>query len=198
MPLRRCTGCKDRFEKGDMIRTPRGNFHSFDCAIEYANRRSQRKTQAAANKVKKEKRAQHKTDRERVKPRAKWLAEAQSAVNAWVRYRDRNDGCISCDKPANWHGQWHCSHWRSVAASSATRFNLFNCHKSCSVCNSHLSGNIKNYTPRLIEKIGADRVEWLDTQRQTVKHDVEYLRRLRDVFRKRLRQAKKRGETNIN
>jgi len=55
-----------------------------------------------------------------------------------------------------------------------------------------MSGNIMNYTPRLIEKIGANKVEWLKAQTQTVKYDIDYLKRLRDVFRKRLRQAKKR------
>ena len=192
MAKRACTGCKSRFDAEGMQKHPAGWFHDFDCAIAYANKRTTRTAKANANKTEKIRRREHKADKERVKTRAKWLSEAQAAINAWVRHRDRNDGCISCDKPASWYGQWHCSHWRSVGASSATRFNLSNCHKSCSVCNSHLSGNIMSYTPRLIDKIGADKVEWLRTQTHTVKYDVDYLKRLRDIFRKRLRQAKKR------
>ena len=98
-----------------------------------------------------------------LKTRSGWLAEAQVARNAVVRERDRADGCISCDKPATWQGQWHASHYLSVGSHPALRFDMANIHKSCSVCNYHLSGNRRGYEPRLIAKIGIAEVERLES-----------------------------------
>lgn len=148
----------------------------------------------AARKVKQDKaeeRAQIKTRREAVKNRVQWLAECQAIANKYARIRDAGDGCISCDKPASWGGQWHGSHFRSVGAASAVRLNLWNIHKACSVCNHHLSGNVAAYRPRLVEKIGAARVEWLEAQNQLVRYDVDYLKKYKRVMGKRLRRMEK-------
>lgn len=130
--------------------------------------------------------------REKLKSRSKWLSEAQAIANKYARVRDANDGCISCNKPASWDGQWHGSHFRSVGAASAVRLNLWNIHKACSVCNNYLSGNISEYTPRLIKKIGLEKVEWLKTQNQLVKYEVDYLKRYKRVIGKRLRRMEER------
>lgn len=131
--------------------------------------------------------------KEAIKPRAKWLAECQTIVNKIVRLRDRHLPCCSCDRPATWDGQWHASHFRSVGAASTVRFHLWNIHKGCSICNNHLSGNIAGYRPRLIEKIGQDRVDWLEAQNALAKHDVEYLKRFKAVMGKKLRRLEKRN-----
>lgn len=122
------------------------------------------------------------------KTRQKWLSECQAIVNKIARIRDRNDQCISCDRPASWGGQWHGSHFRSVGAASAVRFNLWNVHKACSICNNHLSGNIAGYLPRLVAKIGQERVDWLYGQNQLVKHDIPYLMRFKAVMGKKLKR----------
>jgi hypothetical protein len=136
-------------------------------------------------------RAKIKTRKEAVKTRQQWLAECQAIANRYARVRDAKDGCISCDKPAGWNGQWHGSHYKSVGAASAIRLNLWNIHKACSVCNHHLSGNIAAYKPRLIEKIGLEKVEWLESQTQLVKYDIEYLKRYKKVIGKRLKRMEK-------
>jgi hypothetical protein len=127
-----------------------------------------------------------------IKPRAKWLAECQAIVNKYVRLRDKHLGCVSCDRPASWDGQWHASHLRSVGAASAIRFHLWNIHKACSICNNYLSGNLASYRPMLVERIGAEKVDWLYEQNQTVKHEIEYLKRFKAVMGKRLRRMERR------
>lgn len=127
------------------------------------------------------------------KSRTEWLAEAQTVLNRYVRLRDARKGCASCDRPATWDGQWHASHFRSVGAASALRFNLWNVHKACSICNNHLSGNLAGYRPRLIERIGQHRVDWLETQNHLVRHDVDYLKRLKAVFAKKARRLERRA-----
>lgn len=139
-----------------------------------------------------EERAKVKTRKEAAKPRAKWLAECQAIVNKIVRLRDAHLGCCSCNKGADWSGQWHASHLRSVGAASAVRFHLWNIHKGCSVCNNHLSGNLAEYLPRIRARIGDTRVDWLYTQNQVVSHDVGYLKKFKKVMGKRLRRMEKK------
>lgn len=131
--------------------------------------------------------------REKLKTRSDWLKEAQTAVNKYVRLRDAHDGCISCDRPSNWGGQWHASHFRSVGAASAVRFNLWNIHKACSICNHHLSGNVAEYEPRLRLKVGDERVDWLRTQNHRVSYDIEYLKRLKSIFNRKAQRLVRRG-----
>lgn len=137
-------------------------------------------------------RAETKRRKEAIKPRAKWLAECQAIVNKIARLRDKHLGCCSCDRGPEWDGQWHASHLRSVGAASAVRFHLWNIHKGCSICNKHLSGNLAEYLPRIRARIGDEKVDWLYTQNQLVKHDVEYLKKFKRVMGKRLRRMEKR------
>ena len=149
----------------------------------------------AAKKVKADKaeeRSKLKQRKEAIKTRQQWLAECQAIANRYARIRDAKDGCISCDKPASWDGQWHGSHFRSVGAASAIRLNLWNIHKACSVCNHHLSGNIAGYRPRLVEKIGQDKVDWLEAQNHLVRYDIEYLKKYKQVMGKRLKRLEKK------
>lgn len=151
---------------------------------------------AADKRAKEEaKKAEKRADRaklESLQPMQHWLKKAEKAVNEYVRYRDHSRGCISCDKPATWGGQWHASHFRSVGAASAVRFHLWNISKSCSQCNDHLSGNIAEYTPRLVAKIGQERVDWLKSQNQRAVYTREYLERLAAVMRRKSNRLKKR------
>lgn len=138
------------------------------------------------------KKAEEKQRREKMKRRSKWEDECRAIVQKIARLRDRNDGCISCHLPSTWGGQWHGSHFRSHGAASAVQFHLWNIHKSCSSCNRDKGGNIENYRPRLIEKIGQEKVDWLLAQNQTVRLDVEYYKKFKRVMGKRLRRLEKR------
>jgi uncharacterized Zn finger protein (UPF0148 family) len=181
---RPCPECGEPFVK---LRMGQKSCTKPECAIS-AGRKIREKKEA------KEKAAERKVTRERkleLKSRQDWLKEAQSALNAYVRWRDRDEPCISCGRPASWEGQWHASHFRSVGAASAVRFNLWNIHKACSICNHHLSGNIAAYEPRIVKKIGQGKVDWLKSQNQTVRYTPEYLSRLKKLFTKAVRIRKR-------
>lgn len=117
---------------------------------------------------------------------------AERAVNSYVRERDRHLGCVSCDKPANWDGQWHASHFRSVGAASAVRYNLWNIHKSCWICNKLYSGRIDQYEPVLVQRIGQKRVDWLKSQNQITRYSREWLERVARIFNKKTKRLKAR------
>ena len=183
---KQCKFCKEYTEVDTGVQVPIGYFCMHKHAIAFANMKQNKAKQKAA-------RVQHKADKERIKPRAKWLAELQALVNKYVRLRDRAHGCISCDKPASWSGQWHASHLHSRAHSANLRFNLWNIHKGCSVCNSHLSGNIGQYTPRLIEKIGQEKVCWMEANKSQPKsYEIEYIKRAIKIARKAIKREERK------
>nr|WP_281399074.1 recombination protein NinG [Paenacidovorax monticola] len=121
------------------------------------------------------------------------MAECQAIVNKIVRLRDAHMGCCSCERGPGWDGQWHASHLRSVGVASAVRFNLWNIHKGCSICNNHLSGNPAEYLPRVRARIGDDKVDWLYQLNQVVTYDIEYLKRFKAVMGKKLRRMEQRA-----
>jgi hypothetical protein len=172
---RKCELCKTPFLKTRDFET----WCSPDCAVEIAKARrlkAERKADAAK--------------RTELKPLSWFEKKAEAAVNTYVRWRDAHLGCVSCNKPATWDGQWHASHWRSAGAATAIRFNLWNIHKACSECNHFKSGNIHEY--RIQERIGEERAAWLKTQNQIVRYSREYLERLAKVFNRKARRAKAR------
>jgi hypothetical protein len=118
---------------------------------------------------------------------------AQEVMNRYCRIRDAFQSCISCDRPSSWGGQWHASHYKSRGANSALRFHLWNLNKSCSVCNNHLSGNIGEYRPRLVVRIGARKVDALDAHERSRVYDGDYLRRLCRVFTKKTKRLAARN-----
>lgn len=99
--------------------------------------------------------------RDKAKPRAKWLAEAQEAFNRFIRARDKDKPCVSCGR--HHQGQYHAGHFLSRAARPDLRFCEDQVHKQCSACNNHLSGNLVNYRQALVAMLGVARVEEIET-----------------------------------
>ncbi|MBG3012229.1 recombination protein NinG [Proteus mirabilis] len=123
-----------------------------------------------------------------VKPLSYFTKQAQTAFNAFIRERDKDEPCISCGR---FHeGQYHAGHYRTTGANPELRFDEDNCHKQCAPCNNHLSGNIENYTPRLIEKIGQERFDRLMGSHELPKWKREDYERIRDHYRDKLKELK--------
>ena len=129
--------------------------------------------------------------KERIKPKGQYMREAQAIFNTWVRLRDAALGCVSCDKPATWGGQWHASHLRSVGSSPEHRFNPLNVHKACSICNNHLSGNILGFMPELIRRIGLEAVEVLLGPSEPKRYTIDDLKAITAEYRAKTKELKK-------
>jgi predicted nucleic acid-binding Zn ribbon protein len=118
-------------------------------------------------------RAERKADKEKLKTKADWMREAQAVFNKYIRERDRDLPCISCGR--HHAGQYHAGHYRATKAAPGLRFDEQNCHKQCSVCNNHMSGNILEYRINLIKKIGIEAVEKLEGPHEPKRYTVEDL-----------------------
>lgn len=148
----------------------------------------------ALQKVRQEKiqdRQETRKKRNALKTIAQLEEECRRIVQAIARIRDRNDGCISCHMGPNYGGVWHGSHYRSHGSCSSLQFHLWNIHKSCAQCNLHKSGNIAEYRPRLIKKIGSENVDWLESQPKSKKFTREYLERFKRVMGRRKKRLEK-------
>ena len=133
-------------------------------------------------------RAERKADKaklEAIKPRSKWLQEAQGAFNAWIRKRDEFLECISCGATS---GKMNACHYRSVGANPELRFEPLNVHKGCERCNTYLHGNLISYRLVLGERIGWGRLAWLEGPHAPKKYTVDDLRAIRDTYRAKLKE----------
>lgn len=191
---RRCRTCKDYKTVSAGIITPSNAF--FCCpehATQYAiNAGVKRREKMKIDKLKKERKERQEKKRDR-----SWkLAKAQELVNRYINLRDYGKPCFSCGKPFGTHRR-NASHYRSVGACSALRFNTWNIHSACVQCNKDYSGNAIEYRIMLVKVYGSDRVEWLESQNGTFKRTTEYLDRLIYVFRRLVKREKKRIQSII-
>jgi hypothetical protein len=130
----------------------------------------------------------HAVRKKEMKDNDKSLREkaAQAAFNAFIRLRDLLLPCISCGRHHT--GQYHAGHYRSRGAHPELRFEESNCHKQCAPCNNHLSGNISNYRPALIVKIGQDMVGWIEGPHKAKKYTCAELKEIELLYKRKLKE----------
>lgn len=134
-------------------------------------------------------RAETKEKLEKLKTRADIAKEAQSEFNKFIRLRDKDLPCISCGRFHS--GQYHAGHYLSRGARPELAFDEDNCHKQCSVCNNHLSGNAILYRIGLIQKIGLERVERLEGHSGIHKRTSDDLRAIKALYRAKWKELEK-------
>lgn len=183
---KKCKACGKSF-------TPSKQFQvacDFKCAIIHSKN-------LAKNNLAKKKRKETKIAREKLKTRHKWLKEAQSSFNAFIRERDKDLPCISCGieyGENKFGGNMDCGHYRSIGSAPHLRFNTCNAHKQCVKCNRYLSSNAVEYRKGLINKIGSERVDSLECLNFSKKYDIDYLKRVKYIFNKKTRLLKRRNQ----
>jgi 5-methylcytosine-specific restriction endonuclease McrA len=190
---RKCRECKEFKPVSEGKKHPIGWFCSEACTslfVVAAQKKATAKKQAAAKREHGEKeRAFKRETRERkeaLKSRGDHLKAAQMQFNRFIRMRDHGNSCISCGR--NTGSKINAGHYKSVGSHPELRFNELNCNLQCEHCNTHLSGNQMNYRPALVDKIGLDKVEWLEGPHEPAKWSIEDIKAI---------QAKYRFEANI-
>jgi hypothetical protein len=181
VPVRACTVCAKLFAR-------RSTLHvvcSYPCTVKLnASKAREAKLAAAAD------RRATRAALEALKPRAKWLQEAQASFNGFIRARDAHLPCISCGKAAKGSGSWDAGHYLSRGARPELRFDEQNCHRQCVQCNQHLHGNLVLFRIGLLQRIGATAVARLEGPHPTRKYSVDELREIRGTYRAKARELK--------
>ncbi|HBK4821650.1 recombination protein NinG [Enterobacter asburiae] len=191
-PRRKCTVCREWFHP---VRSEQ-YVCSYECACVHGKAANDAAKAEKQRKEKKHRLEEERADRQRraerrmaVKPLSYFIKQAQHAFNEFIRYRDRDLPCISCGRHHD--GQYHAGHFRTTGASPELRFDEDNCHKQCSACNNHISGNLTAYRPALIAKIGQARFDALMGPHALPKWTRDDYIRIRDEYRAKLRDLKK-------
>lgn len=120
------------------------------------------------------------------------LKIAQATFNHWIRLRDTNQLCISCDKPLR-KGNVDCGHYHSAGGHYNVRFNEDNCHAQCSrPCNKDKAGDLINYRIGLINRIGLERLEYLDSIANVTRNfTIEEVKEINETYKRKIKELKK-------
>lgn len=150
---------------------------SHSCALDYSR-----------GKIRQRAKKENKELKEKLKTKGQYLSELQTIFNRFIRLRDKDEPCISCRTKSN--VKFDAGHFIAVSESPALRFNEDNVHKQCSnYCNVNKSGNYHAYRFHLLNKIGVERVEALESSRHIpIKLSIEEIKDLKEVYKLKIKQ----------
>lgn len=187
---RKCVICAERFKQVQPMQSVCG----VSCAIEQG-RKAAAKESAKLAKVA---RAADRTRKAKLKTRSEHIAETQAAFNALVRFRDRNETCISCPtvlatRDGSPGGGYDCGHYRSRGSAPHLRFDFRNAHGQCKKCNRYRAGNAADYRIGLIGRIGLAAVEALECDQTGGDWTIPGLLAMKADFKAQLRALKEQA-----
>ena len=146
MSLRKCTGCKERFDKDKMLGFGTGQFHSIDCAMNYANKKTTAATTRRLKRIeldqKKERKAlsaKHRADKKRLNrnPRKEALLAAQLLSRVSAADDSGFCECVSCGTVRKWNDMMDGGHFIAKGGCSYWMLDPRNIHPQCKECNGN-------------------------------------------------------------
>lgn len=149
------------------------------CGINHSRKLNEKKVAAA-------RKADTKERKENIKTHSDWLKDFQKVFNEWVRESQKGSKCISCNNttPSD------AGHYRSVGANPELRFEPLNVHLQCRKCNGYWGGNLIEYRKGLIQKIGVEKVEWLEGPHEPTKLSTPEIKDLITLYRAKIKTLK--------
>ena len=172
--MARCKICRDKFEAKYFLQ--KACFNPA-CLAEWSKQEREKKSDKAHKARKKEFNDNDRSLRTKA---------AQKAFNAYIRHRDSNCSCISCNRSSG--AKVNAGHYKSVGSTPELRFEELNVHLQCEHCNNFKSGNIENYRINLINKIGLDKVEWLEGPHEPKKYTCKELKEIEAKYKELIKK----------
>lgn len=154
-------GCTNKFMPYNSIQS----WCSPSCGLSIANKKlahKERKKVAAQKKIEKIERQLFQKRKRDIKPVSWFHKKARDACNPYIRFRDRFDNCISCNKPLAFEEKYDAGHWKTQGGHKWIAYDEVNINGQCVSCNQHQSGNEAAQRPNLVAKWGIDEVERLE------------------------------------
>lgn len=168
---KKCRNCKNEF-------TPFNSMHvacSWECASKEATKKQEQKDKQEKQQTKKE-----------LMTKSDWIKLCQQVFNRYIRLRDKDQTCISCDKDLT--DKYDAGHYYSCGAYPALRFEELNTHGQCVRCNQHLHGNITEYCIRLVRRIGSSNFYHLQEIRNVPKnYSIPELQELIKLYKQKIK-----------
>ncbi|PHM58927.1 protein ninG [Xenorhabdus stockiae] len=190
---RKCKICSEKFQPVFPNEQWCSQEHKEEYAIQLYRQKNKKEEQARQR----ERRQKEVANRDKlkarklaIKPRSYWIQQAQRAVNAYIRERDRDLPCVSCGTYTS--SQWDAGHYRTTLAAPQLRFDERNIQRQCIVCNQHKSGNIVPYRVELIRRIGQAAVDAIESNHDRHRWTIEECQSIRDEYKEKLRELRAR------
>ncbi|MYN42713.1 recombination protein NinG [Duganella sp. FT109W] len=128
------------------------------------------------------------------KRKADHVADCQKAFNAWVRFRDRNEPCIDCnrysDGSALTGGEYDAGHYLSRGSHPHLRFDERNVFKQLKGCNRPGGTTAASFRAGVIARIGLAAVEALEADNEPRHYTVDQLVAMTARYKKLLKDLK--------
>ena len=139
--------------------------------------------------VEKEGKKETKERREKLLNHSDYIQLLQKVFNTYIRKRDEGNGCITCGTHAK--VVYAAGHFHPTTYSYL-RFNEDNVHLQCNEhCNRQKRGNLSEYRPALINKIGIERVEKLDNDRhKKLDLSISEIKELIEYYKQKIKDLK--------
>lgn len=134
-----------------------------------------------------------------------WTKDAQAMFNKFIRLRDKDLPCIDCGEFGSGEdhftgGTWDAGHFLTRGGYPELRFEELNCHKQLKICNGGSNKYArKNRTVRegyrrgLIEKIGIEKVEWLEGPHEAQNYRIDDLKAIREKYKLKIKEMEKKS-----
>lgn len=190
MPNRRlkCTYCKDRFPREQMISAPVGNFCTEDHKVKYAIANRDKGKKVLEKEHRRKKREFYQKD---IKTRRE---AAVYWFNRYIRLRDAGSPCISCGN-RNPNIKYDAGHFIPAGSCSALRFDEQNTNLQCSNrCNVHLSGNGSGYRAGIVNKWGQQTLDRLEGPQPIIKITAAWYKSIEDTYKAKCKQIEAEQE----
>lgn len=192
---RSCKICKKRFKPATLYDWWCNEEHKEELITKLATEARQKRIQQQERQRKEttqQERRSLKIRKLAVKPLSYFAKQAQQAVNAYIRERDKHLPCVSCGTLSA--AQWDAGHYRTTAAAPQLRFDPRQIWKQCSVCNQHKSGNLVPYRAELIRRIGLAEVEIIEGNHERHRWTIEECKAIKAEYQQKLKDLRQLGE----
>lgn len=176
--LKKCKECGTGFVQ----KRPLQYLCSPICAINYTRKKEEQKQTKEWNKEKKER-------KKALMSHSEWLKLLQVTFNTFIRERDKNGNCISCNTSLV-KRKFDAGHYRSVGSNPQLRFNEENVFGQCVPCNRDKHGNLIEYRKNLILKLGFEKVEWLENFNESNKLSIPEIQEKIKEYKEKIKQLK--------
>lgn len=175
----KCKYCKEQFEK---VAPKQRVCMSDECLKRFSNEVKQKEWAIKKKALKEE--LQTVSDLTKI---------AQKYCNDFIRLRDKDEQCISCDKQLK--GKFDAGHYFESSRYISVRFDEFNIHGQCVNCNKHRHGNLLEYQIGIEKRIGG--IELFELHRKAhIKKtwSKEELKEIIDIYKKKKKNLQKQNK----
>ena len=188
----------------NLVKTPKGNFCSYDLAIKWANEQTSKRIKRESNKVKQARTNDIKVNKKAVtelnRKTLSWQhKQTQKVFNKlrrlqefkWFSDRGLEPVCISCQKTLG-NDQWCNGHFKTVGSNGRLRYDFKNSYLQHNHnCNKHKSGDIDGFKKGLLARFGEVEskkiIDYCETNNSPIKRTWQEIEELRIEFNKQIK-----------